>query len=364
MEEKYYEISSDNIEKFVNNLIAQDDEVIAPKDKDGDTFYDKITDFKDADLNILLPKLSFKEYLLPKTETLFEYSISGSNINIIDPLENAGADGGINNGSGGTGNSGKKIGKRIIFGSRPCDAGAGPIMEKVFNWDYKDEFFNEKFKNLYIISIACVQPDNYCFCTEAQLSPESSYGSDILLKKGGSGYYAKVITEKGLELINSSSENAGLFKEISKEAFPADKDWKAAFDIKKTQGFLDKNFTSSYFQEKFLSCIGCGICTYTCPTCHCFDIQDEGTNEKGKRIRNWDSCQFGIFTLHTSGHNPRVTQGDRYRQRLMHKFKVYNEKFNKYLCVGCGRCSRNCPEDIDLREITSELSLMENSAED
>ncbi|MCL5673775.1 MAG: 4Fe-4S dicluster domain-containing protein [Deltaproteobacteria bacterium] len=361
MEEKYYEISSENIKKFVNNLIEQHNEVIAPKDKDGDTFYDKINNFEDADLNILLPKLSFKEYLLPKTETLFEYSISGSNINICDPLENIDVNTNANNSGKATDCSDNISQKRIIFGSRPCDAGAGPIMEKVFNWDYKDEFFNERFKNLYLISIACDKPDNYCFCTEVQLSPESSYGSDILLKKGGSGYYAKVITEKGMELINSNSENTSLFKEISKDKFPADKDWKAAFDIKKTQSYLDKNFTSNFFQEKFLSCIGCGVCTYTCPTCHCFDIQDEGTNEKGKRIRNWDSCQFGIFTLHTSGHNPRVTQGDRYRQRLMHKFKIYNEKFNKYLCVGCGRCSRNCPEDIDLKEITAELSLMENS---
>ncbi|MDA8273148.1 MAG: 4Fe-4S dicluster domain-containing protein [Deltaproteobacteria bacterium] len=337
MEEKYFEILAEDLKKFVNSLISDNFNVIAPKDKDGDTFYGKIDKFDEANLDILLPKMSYKEYLLPKTETLFEYSVSGVDVDIKDGL---GAVTGENK-------------KRVIFGGRPCDAAAGPIMDKVFNWDYKDEFFNERFKNLTIISIACKKPDNYCFCTEMQLSPESSYGSDILLKKEDNKYFAAVVSEKGLELI---TPYLSLFKEITKAQIPADKDWKKVFEIEKTKGFLDKNFEHNYFQDRFLSCIGCGICTYTCPTCHCFDIQDEGNLKEGRRIRNWDSCQFAIFTLHTSGHNPRVTQGDRYRQRLMHKFKIYSEKFNKYLCVGCGRCSRNCPEDIDIKEVVKDLA--------
>ena len=339
MEEKYFEISSENLKKFVDGIITDNYEVIAPTDKDGDNFYGKISKFEEANLDILLPKMSYKEYLLPKTETLFEYSFSGVDTEVKDGLQSIT---GANE-------------KRVIFGGRPCDAGAGPIMEKVFNWDYKDEFFNERFKNLTIISIACEKPDNYCFCTEMQLSPESSYGSDILLKKSGDKYFAIVPSEKGLNLIKTYPN---LFTEITKDKVPADKDWKKIFDIEKTKGFLDKNFEHNYFQERFLSCIGCGVCTYTCPTCHCFDIQDEGNLKEGRRIRNWDSCQFGIFTLHTSGHNPRVTQGDRYRQRLMHKFKIYSEKFDKYLCVGCGRCSRNCPEDIDIKEVAKNLAEM------
>ncbi|MCL4532916.1 MAG: hypothetical protein M1502_01435, partial [Deltaproteobacteria bacterium] len=255
MEEKYFEISSENLKKFVDRMVTDNYEVIAPTDKDGDTFYGKISKFEEANLDILLPKMSYKEYLLPKTETIFEYSISGVDTDIKDGLQNiAGANE-----------------KRVIFGGRPCDAGAGPIMEKVFNWDYKDEFFNERFKNLTIISIACEKPDNYCFCTEMQLSPESSYGSDVLLKKSDDKYFAIVTGEKGLNLVKKYSD---LFTETTKDKVPADKDWKKIFEIEKTKSFLDKNFEHNYFQERFLSCIGCGVCTYTCPTCHCFDIQD------------------------------------------------------------------------------------------
>lgn len=339
MEEKYYEIEEGNLKKFVDSLISENYEVIAPIDKDGDTFYGKISGFDEANLDILLTKASYKEYLTPKTETLFEYTVSGIETEITDGLKSA--------------EDANK--KRVIFGGRPCDAAAGPIMEKVFNWDYKDEFFNERYKDLTIISIACDKPDKYCFCMDIELSPESSHGSDVLLKKEGKKYFVTVTSEKGIHIISPYWE---FFKEIPKEKMPPSKDWKRSFEIEKTKEFLDNNFEHKYFQERFLSCVGCGICTYTCPTCHCFDIQDEGDNKKGKRIRNWDSCQFGLFTLHTSGHNPRVTQGDRYRQRLMHKFKIYNEKFGKYLCVGCGRCSRNCPEDIDIKEVAKDLAAL------
>lgn len=337
MEEKYFEISAEDLKKFVDSMIKDNFEIIAPMNRDGDTFYGKIGKFDDANLDTLLPKMSYKEYLLPKTEALFEYSFSGVDIDIKDGIESV---------------EGENL-KRVIFGGRPCEAAAGPIMEKVFNWGYKDDFFNERFKNLTIVSIACEKPDDYCFCAEMQLSPESSHGSDVLLKKAGDKYSAVVVSDKGLELITSYSS---LFNEITKDKFPPDKDWKKIFEIEKAKSFLDKNFKHDYFQDRFLSCIGCGICTYTCPTCHCFDIQDEGDMKKGERIRNWDSCQFAIFTLHTSGHNPRTTQGDRYRQRLMHKFKIYSEKFDKYLCVGCGRCSRNCPQDINIKEVVRDLA--------
>ena len=47
-----------------------------------------------------------------------------------------------------------------------------------------------------------------------------------------------------------------------------------------------------------------------CPTCWCFDIQDEGPDKNsGERIRLWDSCMFPLFTLHGGrGHNTPVAK--------------------------------------------------------
>ena len=83
---------------------------------------------------------------------------------------------------------------------------------------------------------------------------------------------------------------------------------------------MDPAFDDGRWEELTASCIGCGACTYLCPTCHCFDIADESRLYKGRRIRTWDSCQFPLFTKHASGHNPRKTKKERLRQRFMHKF--------------------------------------------
>jgi ferredoxin len=90
--------------------------------------------------------------------------------------------------------------------------------------------------------------------------------------------------------------------------------------------------------------------------CSCFDIQDEGTNKKGDRLRCWDSCGFSLFTLHTSGHNPRSTQSERWRQRVMHKFSYMPEQSGMLGCVGCGRCSMSCPADMNLKEQLLEIA--------
>ncbi len=103
-------------------------------------------------------------------------------------------------------------------------------------------------------------------------------------------------------------------------------------------------------------CVGCGACTYSCPTCHCFDITDEGTFFSGERRKNWDACQFDHFTLHASGHNPRDTQYKRWRNRFMCKFNFYPHKFKEKGCVGCGRCVRVCAVRMDITEVIEEIS--------
>ena len=103
-------------------------------------------------------------------------------------------------------------------------------------------------------------------------------------------------------------------------------------------------------------CVGCGTCTYLCPTCHCFGIYDEKAGENVQRIRTQDACMFPQFTVEASGHNPRATQGARVRQRVMHKFSYTVDNVGETFCVGCGRCVSHCPVNIDIREILEEVA--------
>jgi len=102
--------------------------------------------------------------------------------------------------------------------------------------------------------------------------------------------------------------------------------------------------------EQSLRCISCGACAFVCPTCACFDIQDITIGAEHSRKRSWDSCGFSLFTIHTSGHNPREVQSQRWRQRVMHKFAYMPDRQQIVGCVGCGRCSRACSVDMNLKE--------------
>ena len=80
------------------------------------------------------------------------------------------------------------------------------------------------------------------------------------------------------------------------------------------------------------------------------------------RRRNWDTCQTGKFTVHASGHNPRGSQNERFRQRVLHKFSVYPKRFDEVLCTGCGRCARACPAGMDLPEILDQIAKLAGAA--
>jgi len=111
-------------------------------------------------------------------------------------------------------------------------------------------------------------------------------------------------------------------------------------------------YEADFWEDSAFACLNCGTCTYVCPTCWCFDIQDETHGKKGVRLKAWDSCMYPLFTLHTTGHNPRDTKVQRVRQRFMHKLKYYTDKYEDgIMCVGCGRCIRSCPVNIDIRNV-------------
>ncbi len=100
-----------------------------------------------------------------------------------------------------------------------------------------------------------------------------------------------------------------------------------------------------------MRCISCGTCTYVCPNCYCFSINDQIVETKGERYRCWDNCFNPQYTEETSGHNPRAAKSNRFRNRFSHKFWYYPDKYDSLLCSGCGRCIMHCPTRIDIREV-------------
>jgi formate hydrogenlyase subunit 6/NADH:ubiquinone oxidoreductase subunit I len=279
--------------------------------------------------------LSVKNVVFPKVENLLFYTNTQSETTITDVDLT-------------------RIPEVVLWGAHPCDNAAFDTLRSIFCWDTKDEFFAKRLEKLVVIGLSCHKSDDYCFCTSVGLTPNSAKGSDILLTRlSGGDYQAEILTEKGENIVNTYKE---LFENVSGEktdvATVAQK-----FSHEQVTAKLAGTFEHPFWIENSLRCIGCGACAYVCPTCACFDIQDETRGKEGKRYRSWDSCGFGLFTLHTSGHNPRHVQSQRWRQRILHKFSYMPENNQSLGCVGCGRCSSGCPVDMNIAE---QLEALQN----
>jgi ferredoxin len=255
---------------------------------------------------------------------------------------------------------------RAVVGLRPCDAKAFLLVRPNFDTaEYKDPYWIKSCEATTFVGHACAAPCSTCFCTTAGCGPFHEEGLDILLADAADGYLAKVLTEKGEAFAAAAgweTENdPGLTDDMkaAKAAAEAKITAKVSTDRLKGQNTTDL-FEAPFWEDVGFSCINCGTCTFVCPTCWCFDIQDEARGLSGIRLRNWDSCMYSLFTLHGSGHNPRNTKTQRVRQRFMHKLKYYVDRYdNGIQCTGCGRCIRYCPVNIDIRRVCDLMNRFE-----
>lgn len=271
----------------------------------------------------LRPAGSIKSAFFPQHEPLFTYQVTNGQLTLTDPAPPSEP--------------------RVLLGVRPCQAAALPVLDHVFNWDYPDDFYNLRREATTVISVACSEYDEHCFCTSVGLGPACEQGSDaMLLPLGGDEYEVRCFTEKGRRYFDGKTE-------------PSDRTAPIPEGPPKRFTLPPLEFDSPVWQQAALACLGCGACAFTCPTCHCFDIVDEGTPQHGARVKNWDSCQFTQFTIHAGGHNPRDWQHQRQRQRILHKFKIYPDKFGPLLCTGCGNCTRNCPAGLGVLNVLKAL---------
>ncbi|MDD3470741.1 MAG: 4Fe-4S dicluster domain-containing protein [Thermoguttaceae bacterium] len=321
--------------KLVDGLLSSGTKVIAPKlVKPGTVLYESLTagtEWVPNGTDVVRPGNSLKEVVFPKHEKIYGYTLEGKTIGMTDAvLDDT---------------------PQVVMGAAPCDAASLAILDAVFHWDYQDEFFDHHKARTTVVTLACQKADGHCFCTSVGGSPKDERGSDAMLFDLGDGRYeVRCLTEKGKSLFAGKTTEGNA--KPTEFAGP-----EKTFDVEKIRQFLETGFADSIWQEVSLRCIGCGTCAYLCPTCHCFDIVDErATRTTGNRVKNWDSCQFGLFTQHASGHNPRADQGQRQRQRILHKFMIYPDKFGSFLCTGCGNCSRRCPVGLGVKPVLAAIT--------
>lgn len=311
--------------------------------------YRPIASFDEAWPDGPLPPRSLKEFFLPPTEVLLRWQKKKDGIELQEVAT--------------------ELPKQVILGARPCDVAAVEILDKVMGWDYRDELWFGRREATTIVTLACSGVDKACFCTAVGSGPDAQRGADLLLvPSDGDAYLAQILTPKGQALVDanakrfgeaSGAEAAKSFREAATRKVASN----LPVEATKLASWLADNFEHELWKSLAMRCHGCGACAAVCPTCHCFDIVDEPEGvDRGVRRRNWDTCQTGKFTVHASGHNPRGSQNERFRQRVMHKFSIYPKRFDEVLCTGCGRCARACPAGMDLPEILDQIAKLAGAA--
>ena len=291
--------------------------------------------------NALNTVRSPKDFFFSQTEDLMAFKTAGKKIEVID-IRNETED-------------------FVVFGVRACDVKSFDILDRVFLSEPVDSFYASRRSHGIIISVACTRPSETCFCNTFAIHPEQPRG-DISVWKTEDALYWKANTEKGAALLckidlfteECTDEAVKVQQERTKkimERLPLAGLSTEAFGAGKTEAYFD----ASEWNELSQSCLGCGTCTFVCPTCQCYDIKDFNTGNGVIRYRCWDSCMYSEFTKMAHGNN-RLTQKERFRQRFMHKLVYFPDNNDgMFSCVGCGRCLTKCPISMNIVKVMKKL---------
>ncbi len=283
---------------------------------------------------------SAKDLFFPQVENLVNFKTEGKNIAILDARE--------------------KVTPFAVFGVRACDCRSFDILDRVFLSDPVDTFYADRREKGTVITLACTRPAETCFCGNFGIDAADPAG-DVTCWMDETNLYWRTNTPKGEELTAKLS----ILEDGGEEEVTAQQ--------KKTHEILDKLplgnlnwsnfhdgklmdfFSSPKWAELSESCLGCGTCTFVCPTCQCYDVQDFDNGREVRRFRCWDSCMYSDFTMMAHGTN-RPTQLERFRQRFMHKLVYFpNNNDGIFGCVGCGRCLQKCPIHMNIVKVAKEL---------
>jgi len=332
------------LQKLYEAIISKH-ETYAPVEKFGKFDFRKVSSLKECNTDSPIEMtMSVKPLFFPRSAKIMKYEANSAGTSILETDEDPLA------------------GQRVILGVKHCDARGLQVLEAVNKWDYVDSDFLKRRANTVIFSTRCDRAATHCFCTSLDYDVENLDAVDIAVVNGGRGkIFVQARNEKGEAFLK---ENAGSMTSANGEASAEMKkqyevfagSFRLKMDYKDINEKMAKRFDSPAFEEASRNCISCNTCAFICPTCHCFKISDEKIRETGVRYKSYDSCNNIYFTLEAGGHNPRPAKYRRWRQRSMHKFVYYKERFGVNLCVGCGHCTISCPVNISIFEVVNHVA--------
>ncbi len=338
---KYAILKKTNLADWLEYL-KKKAKLYAPRKKENLFVFRPVKDVKEVCLEYIPTILPPKKYYFPQKEKLFKFKAKPfGTARAIDKFEDF-----------------------IIFGVHTCDIAGIQCMDVVFRNSPEDPNYLNRKDKMVIIGIECLKYcDKYANCTSmGNHQPRGGY--DLMMVDIGERFIIHINSERGEKLVlgvryikETAEKDMADLERVREDKM---KIFKEEFSqpLSKVYTAFDKSFNSAVWQDVGKRCVGCGNCTAVCPTCYCFDVVDEIDLDlnNGVRYRVWDSCQMDDFAKVAGGKDFRKDRESRQRHRYYRKFKYPLDKFNRYFCTGCGRCSRTCMADIKLIETVNSIS--------
>lgn len=339
----------------LTELYAKIDEsmdLFIPVKRAGEVNYGVWKESEEVSLETLKTVKSPKNAFFPQSENLMKFKKDGKNLDVIDVRETLA----------------EKIEERpfVLFGVKACDYKGIEVLDKVFLADPVDSYYQMRREASTIVTLACSRPEESCFCNVFGIDATAPMG-DVTTWLDSEYLYWQANTEKGEKLtalVKALLCEGGDSEVAAQQAKTKEIMAKLPYANLDLSRFKPENlnelFNAKEWEEMSEACLGCGTCTFVCPTCQCFDIRDFKTNEGILRFRCWDSCMYSDFTQMAHG-NSRTTQMQRFRQRFMHKLVYYpSQNDGTYSCVGCGRCVNKCPQKLNIVKVIKTLGGKDN----
>ncbi|HEY4690638.1 MAG TPA: 4Fe-4S dicluster domain-containing protein [Anaerolineae bacterium] len=323
-------IEKEAMGRFVASLQGQY-RVAGPRPVEGQYIFADVESPDNLHLDYTQTVIPPKKYLLPQREELMHFQVDGSQ---IEPIFD-----------------GRPT---VVLGVHTCDLHAIQLLDKVFSAGFADQYYRRRRENTLLISIECLRPcTKHSFCKSmGTLSATDTF--DLHLTDLGDVYAVDIGTQRGEALLEQHAETRtaddGDMQRLN--ALLAEKwphfSYRLDFDVSELPSLMRVSYNHRLWDELGKRCLACGSCTNVCPTCYCFNVQDEVdfALSVGKRTRTWDSCQLDEFATVAGGHDFRPTRAARQRHRFMRKGHYQTEAYHLLGCVGCGRCAQACLANI------------------
>ena len=338
---QYVVLRKEQFDGFISRL-SKLQKVIAPVSRGYNNFsFEEVTSGVSVALKYIPTILPPKKFFMPQRETLLEFDTSqGLNAQAVVEYE-----------------------KMTIFGVHTCDLAGIQCLNMVFSERPRDYNYLMHKRKINIIGLECNEYcDEFASCALVNTSTPSG-GYDLFFTDLGDYFIVHINTQMGEDIIEAAKFFEGADKSHMEELTELRKKKRGLFrnevpvESRYIPELFDRSYHSRVWDELNERCLACGNCTNVCPTCYCFDIRDEVNLDlkAGRRYRVWDSCQLETFARIAGGENFRKERSLRQKHRYYRKFRYPVDRFSRFFCTGCGRCSRTCMAGIRLKETLNAL---------